>query len=134
MLSEFNISFIASNYQIFHHFLMLKLSSEMTIKVAFSPTVHTHRVNSIPQAMFTHTRKTKPLVQRLYGFKLNVPESNLPAEISEIQLNVQVNEVCLVSFRCLLTVSYSVQSTWCTAPTSSPIPSLLSTALCCTLQ
>ena len=33
--------------------------------------------------------------------------------------------VCLVSFRCLLTVSYSVQTTWCTAPTSSLSPSLL---------
>ena len=33
--------------------------------------------------------------------------------------------VCLISFRCLLTVSYSVQSTWCTVPTSSPSPSLL---------
>ena len=32
--------------------------------------------------------------------------------------------VCLVSFRCLLTVSYSLQSTWCTAPTSSPIKPL----------
>ena len=32
--------------------------------------------------------------------------------------------VCPISFRCLLTVSYSLQSTWCTAPTSSPIKPL----------
>jgi len=44
--------------------------------------------------------------------------------------------VCLVSFKCLLTVSYSLQSTWCTDPASSQAhqaPHYWDTALCCKL-
>ena len=63
----------------------------MTVNVAFSPTLHTHRVNIILQAMFTLAQERQNLQFNGYGFKLNVPESNLPAEISEIQLNVQVS-------------------------------------------
>ena len=63
----------------------------MTVKVAFSPTVHTHRVDIIPQATFTLTQERQNLQLKGYGFKLNVPEGSLPAEISEIQLNVQVS-------------------------------------------
>ena len=46
---------------------MLKLSSEMTVNVAFSPTVHTRGVDIISQAVFTLTQgKTKPSAQRLW--------------------------------------------------------------------
>ena len=61
----------------------------MTVNVAFSPTVHTHRVDIIPQAMFTLTQERQNL--QFKGYELNVPEGNVPAEISEIQLNVQVS-------------------------------------------
>jgi len=63
----------------------------MTVNVALSNTVHTHRVDITPQAMFTLTQERQNLLFKGYGFKLNVPEGSLPAEISEIQLNVQVS-------------------------------------------
>ena len=87
----------------------------MTVNVAFSPTLHTHRVNIIPQAMFTLAQERRNLQFKGYGFKQKVIYQQ--KLISDIQLNVQVS------------VSYSVQCTWCTAPgrklTSSPSPSLL---------
>ena len=55
----------------------------MTVKVAFSPTVHTHRVDIIPQATFTLTQERQNLQFKGYGFKLNIPEGNLPAKILE---------------------------------------------------
>ena len=61
----------------------------MTVNVAFSSTVHTHRVDIIPQAMFTLTQERRNL--QFKGYELNVLEGNLSAEISEIQLNVQVS-------------------------------------------
>ena len=63
----------------------------MTVKVAFSPTVHTHRVDIIPQVTFTLTQERQNLQFKGYDFKLNIPEGNLPAEILETQLNVQVS-------------------------------------------
>ena len=97
----------------------------MTVNVAFSPTLHTHRVNIILQAMFTLAQERRNLQFKGYGFKLNVPESNLPAEISEIQLNVQVSlsgqfQMPLDCYTKLFSAVYLVYS-----PTSSPSPSLL---------
>jgi len=41
--------------------------------------------------MFTLTQERQNLQFKGYGFKLNLPEGNLPAKISEIQLNMQVS-------------------------------------------
>ena len=63
-------------------------------------------------------------------FSLRVTASSFMSQKAVYQLKYQKQSwlyelVCLVSFRCLLTVSSLVQSTGCTVPTSSQSPSLL---------
>jgi len=51
---------------------MLKLWSEMTVNVAFSPIVHTRGVDITPQAVFTLTQERQNLQLKGYGFKVYV--------------------------------------------------------------
>jgi len=101
---------------------MLKLSSEITVNVAF-PIQCTHKelTSSHKQRSLSH-KKDKTFSSKVMALSYQQKHSWM------------CKSVCLVSFRCLLTVSYSVQLLGVQSPQAHQAPHCWDTALCCTLQ
>ena len=108
--------------------------SNLIHKQQLLTVIHTHEIFFSLQYTCvepTSSHKQHSLSHKKHKtFRLRAMASSYTFQKAVYQLKYQkqswsYKSVCLVSFRCLLTVSSSVQSTGCTVPTSSQSPSLL---------